>query len=245
MKKRSAKRRPTKTPGQAEKHRAGVEGMLKMAGRLNGLAEKVTGKPDWKSFFMAADAVADKGSLELRLLQGFLTYLKTEHDMDETCWYEVQSKDGQTVRTSFIVVKTLMILTAVDVAAGREEADPKALRLKKKANKIAALYGKKSIDEAWPKDEDVPDDVVASSYFVWVRRAELTAAILQEIGEDRLAADILAEPVSFWGWWIAVKRQGDQTFPKGLTEKDAADEDRKTLLKLWSDYFPKAKTTGS
>ena len=245
MKTKTVKDKPTRKPERAEKHRAGVEGMLKMAGRLNGLAEKVTGKPDWKSFVMAAHAVTGKGPLELCSLQGSLTFLKIARDMDETCRYEVQSKDGQTVRTSFIVIKTMMVLTAVDVAIGREEADPKTLRLKKKANKVATLYGKKSIDEAWPKDEDVPDDVAVSSGFVWVRRAELVADVLQGIGEDRLAADILADPVSFWGWWIAVKRWGRQTFPKELSEKDAADEDRKTLLKLWSDYFPRAKTTGS
>jgi len=223
MKKRSTKKtrsiKRKRTPSQAAEHRAAVQGMLNIAGKLNGSAEKVATKPSWKAWYTAAMVTA-----------------RTEYLVRSL--HEQLTADDHTRGPA--ATKSVMVLTALGVGTSRQNTDKEALRIGKKNAAIMKRYGKGPHDN-WPEGEDVPDDVREIWGEVWDRRVELTADVLREVGEGELADAILADPDAFWTWEQKAHELGAELLPENWEDDvDAvlADIDKR-FQAIWTDYFPK------
>jgi len=239
MKTKTIKDKPTRKPERAEKHRAGIEGMLNIAGKLNGLVEKTAAKRTMADWYFAAMTVNDDGENLVKAIRAMLAGMKADGMADGSI-LTLTSEDGGSSRLGFAMTRSMMVEVAVDVAVAREETDAKDIKITKETNAVLAKYGKKP-GEDWPEGEDAPDDVQALWTEGWNRRAELVADVLREVGEGELADAILADPDAFWTWKEKTDAFGKEARPKG-TYNVREDEDK--LQALWADYFPKAGTPG-
>lgn len=235
MKTGPAKGKPARRPGRAKTRRTTVGGSLKLADQLAGIAQTaaagmtISTWKDWYRAFMAT---------------GRVDYLVRA--LHERLAADADPRSPFTVRSA-------LVLAAMDVATDRKATDGETLRLMRKLAAIMKRYGK-GPDDDWPEGEAPPDAVLEVGVRTLFRYVELTADVLREVGEEELAAAILAEPLALIMWLDAHEDAGDIPIPNDLINLDGVtsasyspdffcDDVEGRFQTIWTEHFPEGEKT--